>query len=373
VTRAVIVHSGNMLGGVESLLLALTRLTRSRGDLALEFALAFDGPFADLLRAEGAPVVIIGPARFRRPLEIRRMRQRLAAHLKATQADVVVPQSAWSHLALGPVIKDAGLPLVLWVHDVLDGRHWLQWMAARTKPDLLICNSQFTARAASTLFRRVPAVVVYAPLVVAPTDAADRRVIRQETNTPADAIVIVQVGRTDPLKGHPVLIDALKRLPGDGSWVCWQVGAPQNPQEEKYWRSIAERARAAGIDDRVRWLGQRSDVDRLLRAADIYCQPNIGPEAFGLTLAEALAAGLPVVTSRLGAAPEIVSEDVGVLVPAGDVDALADALGSLLTDSMRRHQLGMHGPERVRSLCHPEASLATLTSALDRLRALRAA
>jgi glycosyltransferase involved in cell wall biosynthesis len=373
VTRALIVHSGNMLGGVETVLTALARLARTHEALSLEFALAFDGPLADRLRGEGTPVVVIGPARFSRPLEMHAMRRRLAAHLASAPPDVVLTQSVWSHLALGSVVRKAGLPLALWVHDVLDGKHWLQWMAARVRPDLLICNSQFTARAASTVFPQVPAVVVYAPLAPALLDTADRDLIRRETDTPADAVVILQVGRTDPLKGHAVLFDALRRLPRDGSWVCWQVGAPQNAREEKYWRSMAARVRDTGLDTEVRWLGQRSDVARLLAAADVYCQPNVGPEAFGLTLAEALGAGLPVVTSRLGAAPEIVSDADGVLLPPGDAGALAKALAGLLTDRSRRRALGAHGPARVAALCDPETSLATLAGALDRLRRPRAA
>ncbi len=372
-TRALIVHSGNMLGGVETVLAALARLARTHATLSLEFALAFDGPLADRLRAESAPVVIIGPARFSRPLEMRSMRRRLTAHLASARPDVVLTQSAWSHLALGSVVRKAGLPLALWVHDVLDGKHWLQWMAARVRPDLLICNSQFTASAASSVFPRVPAVVVYAPLAPAPADTPHRDQIRRETETPADAVVILQVGRTDPLKGHAVLFDALQQLPRDASWVCWQVGAPQNAREEKYWRSMAVRVRDAGLDTQVRWLGRRSDVARLLAAADIYCQPNVGPEAFGLTLAEALGAGLPVVTSRLGAAPEIVSDADGVLLPPGDAGALACALAALLTGRDRRRALGAHGPARVAALCDPETSFSTLAGALDRLRTPRAA
>ena len=93
-TRALIVHSGNMLGGVETVLTALARLARTHATLSLEFALAFDGPVADRLRAEGAPVVIIGPARFSRPLEMRSMRRRLTAHLASARPDVVLTQSA---------------------------------------------------------------------------------------------------------------------------------------------------------------------------------------------------------------------------------------------------------------------------------------
>jgi glycosyltransferase involved in cell wall biosynthesis len=362
-----------MLGGVETVLTALARLVRTHETLSLEFALAFDGPLADRLKAEGASVVVIGPARFSRPLEMRAMRRKLAAHLASASPDVVLTQSAWSHLALGAVVRKAGLPLALWVHDVLDGKHWLQRMAARVRPDLLICNSQFTAGAAASVFPRVAAVVVYAPLTPAPVDTTHRDRIRRETNTPADAVVILQVGRTDPLKGHAVLFDALQQLPQDGSWVCWQVGAPQNAREEKYWRSMAVRVRDAGLDTQVRWLGRRSDVGRLLDAADVYCQPNVGPEAFGLTLAEALGAGLPVVTSRLGAAPEIVSDADGVLLPPGDPGALARALAALVTDKSRRRALGAHGPARVAALCDPETSFATLAEALDRLRTSRAA
>ena len=98
-TRALIVHSGNMLGGVETVLMELARLARTREPLSLEFALAFDGAFAERLRGEGASVVILGPARFSRPLEIWKMRRRLAVHLESARPDVAITQSAWSHAA----------------------------------------------------------------------------------------------------------------------------------------------------------------------------------------------------------------------------------------------------------------------------------
>ena len=61
-----------------------------------------------------------------------------------------------------------------------------------------------------------------------------------------------------------------------------------------------------------------TDVPRLLAAADIHCQPNISPEPFGIAFIEALAAGLPVVTSAIGGAIEIVDDTCGRLVPASD-------------------------------------------------------
>ena len=373
-TRALIVHSGNMLGGVETVLTALARLARSHETLALEFALAFDGPFADRLRAEGAPVVIIGPARLSRPLQVRAMRRRLSAHLATAALDVVLIQSAWSHALLGSVVTRAKLPIALWVHDVLDGSHWLHHLAARVKPQLLICNSRFTASGASALFPGVPVEVVYYPveLPASGRDDVSRQEIRRRLDTPDDAVVVVQVGRAEPYKGHTVLLDALRRLPRDRPWMCWQIGGPQNAREQRYWRGLLAKAHADGLDARVRWAGLQHDVHNFLAASDIYCQPNVGPEPFGIAIIEALDAGLPVVTSRLGAAPEILTDGAGVLVPAGNAEGLAEALRELIVNVDRRRAFASVGPKRAEALCNPERSFAALLEALQRLRTSQA-
>jgi glycosyltransferase involved in cell wall biosynthesis len=102
-------------------------------------------------------------------------------------------------------------------------------------------------------------------------------------------------------------------------------------------KEVAERK---GISDRVRFAGERRDVAAILRAADIYCQPNVGPEAFGISLVEAPAAGLPIVTSALGGALEIVDERCGLLVAPHDAGALTEALRRLLSDDGLRARLG---------------------------------
>ena len=79
-----------------------------------------------------------------------------------------------------------------------------------------------------------------------------------------------------------------------------RLGSLPTPAELK---AIADRG---GVADRVRFLGQRSDVPRLMAAADVFCQPNAGPEPFGVVFVEALYAGLPVVTSAFGGAVEVV-------------------------------------------------------------------
>jgi glycosyltransferase involved in cell wall biosynthesis len=229
-----------------------------------------------------------------------------------------------------------------------------------------LCNSQFTAANLPRLYPHVPSEVVYCS--VAPPDRSyssiDRNQTRAELITPEDATVIIQVSRMEPWKGQVAHLEALSRLKDIPDWVCWQVGGAQNPGEEKYLRSLRETASSLGVADRVHFLGHRTDIARLLGAADIFCQPNTGPEPFGITFIEALYARLALVTTNIGGAREIVDHSCGVLVPAGDSTALAASLRTLILDPTRRATLGAAGPERAGKLCNPTTQMRRLNEFL---------
>jgi glycosyltransferase involved in cell wall biosynthesis len=173
-------------------------------------------------------------------------------------------------------------------------------------------------------------------------------------------MIIVQACRLAPWKGHEFLLSALSRLATVGGWECWIAGGAQREEEATYLERLRAQAQKSGIGTRVRFLGERSDVPRLLAAADIHCQPNTGPEPFGIAFVEALYAGLPVVTTAQGGAMEILNEDCAKLVPPGDVAALADALLALVEGPDLRHRLGQAGPLRARELCDPQRTLERL-------------
>jgi glycosyltransferase involved in cell wall biosynthesis len=248
----------------------------------------------------------------------------------------------------------------------MTGVHWTERWAGRTRPDLAICNSGFSAASLPRVFVDAPCIVILPPLELAaiarPPD--ERARVRAELSTPDGAIVIAQAGRLEALKGHAVLLDALGTLRDEPSWVLWEIGGVQRPLEEPYLASLQSQAARLGIADRVRFVGQRTDVPRLLAAADLKCQPNTGPESFGLVFVEALAAGLPVVSTRIGGVIEIVDDSCGVLVPPGDVRALAAALRELITDPARRVALSTAAPGRARRLCDPSRQLHALHRAL---------
>jgi glycosyltransferase involved in cell wall biosynthesis len=120
-----------------------------------------------------------------------------------------------------------------------------------------------------------------------------------------------------------------------------------------------------GLDGRVRFLGERSDVPDLLGAADIFLQANSGPEGLGMVFMEALAARLPVVTMHLGGAPELIDDQCGILAPPGDVAAVADALDRLIQDRALRQQMGDAGRQRVMQQCDPAEHFRKLAEVLS--------
>jgi glycosyltransferase involved in cell wall biosynthesis len=363
------VHSGNIFGGIETMLLTHVRERQLCPSMETSFALCFDGRFSEELAAAGATIHRLGAVRIRDPLSVRRARRNLQELLRRESFDVVVVHSCWSQAIFGQTIQAAGLPLVFYLHAPPNGRHWLERLAKRTQPDLVICNSKFTAGSSSLLYRDVPTEVVYCP--VSPPNhqrsLESRKTLRAELNTPDDAVVIIQVGRMERGKGHAVHIEAVAQLKEIPNWVCWQVGGAQKSSELSYLGKLKNKAVELGISDRVLFANERSDIADLMAAADIYCQPNSRPDSFGIAFIEALYASLPVVTSDLGGAPEIVDDTCGVLIPADDVDELGVVLRRLIQDGALRSALGSAGPVGAKKICDPAMQLSRFQKVLDSL------
>jgi glycosyltransferase involved in cell wall biosynthesis len=306
--------------------------------------------------------------RTRWPWTIARARRALQAVLARRAVDVAICHSAWAQAIFAPVVREAGLPQVFWLHDVARGRHWLERWARLTPPDVIICNSAFTARSAASIYPGVETHVVHPPLRVGGRDDARRADIRRRLGAGPEVAVIVQVARLERLKGHDLHLEALAMLKDIAPrWQCWMVGGVQRPHEARYLAALERQAADLGIAERVRFLGQRGDVSAILGAADIACQPNTQPDAFGISFVEALGAGLPVVTTAMGGALEVLGDSFGFLVPPADAAALAAMLRRLVTDPALRATVGAAGPARARQLCDPAAQMRRLDSVLASL------
>ena len=384
--RILHVYSGNLFGGIEAILIAIARQSsnpasparkaeRDNGsEVEHDFALCFDGRLAEELRTVRARVHRLEPVRISRPHTARVARQALSRVLKTSSFDRVICHAPWAEAIFGGVVRRTGVPLVFWAHDVMTGRHWTERLARRTPPDLVVCNSEYTAGTLPRLYPGIPAAVVYAPVEITRTTlpSEERRRLRDLLNTPETATVIVQASRSEAWKGHALLLEGLSRLRHIPNWVWWQVGGAQRPAEAAFLASLREAARRCDLEGRIRWVGERTDVPRLLQAADVYCQANLNPEPFGVVFVEALASGLPVVTTDLGGAREIVDSTCGVLVKPGDPSALAGVLHELIQDASYRERLASRAPDRARRLCDPAMQLRRLASVLGDMTAVGA-
>lgn len=350
--RVLHVYSGNLYGGVEAMLSTLARRRAASREMETEFALCFEGRLARELREAGATVYDLGAARFSRPWTVMRARLRLSRLLREEPFDVVVCHSPWSLSLFGIAVRRNRLPMGFWLHDAVSGQDRFEQLAQRTPPDLALCTSRYAAATLPNIFPGMAGEVLYCPVEAPPPGLrAERAAVRAELRTPEDAVAVVQVSRMEAWKGHRLHLEALGRLREVPGWVCWLVGGAQRPHEEAHLAEMRALAGTLGIASRVRFVGERADVRRILAAADVACQPNLGPEPFGITFVEALFAGLPVVATRLGGAPEVVDDSCGILVPPEDPDALADALRRLVGDAELRRRLGAAGPRRARELC----------------------
>ncbi len=161
---------------------------------------------------------------------------------------------------------------------------------------------------------------------------------RAALNTPADAPLLLSMGRLHDAKAHDITLQALTEIPDAVLWI-----AGVGPQEAK----LKAMAAALGVADRVRFLGWRTDASALYRAADVCVFPS-RYEPLGNVVIQAWAHGLPVVAAASqGPAALIADGEDGLLVPVDDADALAEATRRMLADPMLRIRLVQNGADRV--------------------------
>jgi glycosyltransferase involved in cell wall biosynthesis len=190
----------------------------------------------------------------------------------------------------------------------------------------------------------------------------DRLAVRREIGVGTDDLVILQVARLDYLKDHATALRALARVAGRRQ-NARLVLVGEGPELGK----IRDLIRDSGLEANVLLLGLRKDVPRLLAAADLFLLTSIS-EGIPLTLIEAMAAGLPVVSTRVGGVGEVVEEGVtGLLAASGDDEGLADGVLRLAADPVLRQHLGMRGRERARTHFSEDRMLADYLRLYDDL------
>lgn len=340
-------------GGAERLLLQYLPHLRSEGFEPVVCAMheRSGNPVAEEIGRLGIPVETVPVERLRDPTAL----PRLVRYLRGRGADVVHTQLEFAD-GLGSVAtRLAGLPSLSTLHTMYESPRWSRSWWRNRLGDLalgglataIICVSDEAHRhyEAHRPYPRRKLVTLRNGIDLARFEAAagEGPAVRRELGIAADAPVLASVSVLRRDKGIQHMIAALPRVAAEVPGVVYLVVGDGDH------RPALEAAAAAGaLATRVVFAGSRTDVPRVLSACDAFVHPTL-LDALPTVLAEASAAGLPIVASRVGGVPEMCLDGRnGLLVPPGDEGALADACLRLLREPGLAARMGAQGREVAR-------------------------
>ena len=272
--------------------------------------------------------------------------------------DVVHTNSLKADIIGGIAGRLAGVPVVWHVRDRISEDYLpprvvrvFRWLAQRV-PHRVIANSKATL---GTLTRQTRGVAIPSGI-----DDSTWRVIHDGVTdagaegggaadgTGAGLLTVGLVGRLARWKGQHVFIEAARRLHGQFPNARFQVIGSALFGEDEYAAELIDAVERNGLGDVVEFTGFRADVAAAIAALDVLVHASITGEPFGQVIVEGMTAGKPVVATNGGGVPEIVQDGTtGFLVPMGDADAMAAAVGRLLADAGLRVEMGRRGRQRV--------------------------
>lgn len=239
------------------------------------------------------------------------------------------------------------------------------------RADLVVANSAFIARQFDGLALRQPVEVIHNPVDLGRFDPeqVDRAAARRELGLGEGEVTLAVVAQLTPWKGQDDAIRALAGLQAAGREATLLVagsakfsGAGTQYDNAGYADGLHRLAAELGVGDRVRFLGERSDVPQLLAAADLLLLPS-WREAFGRIAIEAMAMGTPVLATDNGGPAEIVRPGVdGLLLAPKQAEAWARALEPLVDDAELRARMGVAARERAREFSVPVHAAAMLAA-----------
>jgi glycosyltransferase involved in cell wall biosynthesis len=316
-------------GGAEAVLFRL--ITHDTKNQHMVVSLTTEGKYGPALRDRGVPVVALEMPRGRLTWSGVR---KLWFTLRQARPDVVQTWMYHADLVGGIVARAAGIPVVWGIHNTTlePGRSsrrtiWVARVCAwlsRWVPNRIVVCSQAAQAVHATLGYNAARMVVIAngfDLDCFRPDGEARDRLRVEWGVSDDAPLLGMVARWDPYKDHANFIEALGLLAAQGQrFMAILVGTGMTPENLELMQRIFK----AGLTERVRLLGARTDVPAVMSALDVHVLSS-SAESFGNVRAEAMACGTPCVTTEVGDAAQIVG-DTGWVVPPGNPQALAEAL-----------------------------------------------
>lgn len=339
---AMVVH-GLAGGGLERAVRDLTLQLHERGFQPAVFSTAQLGLYFEELESRGVPVSdcrgtggglrIPGVPR----LLLRKLRE-FQPDIIHSHSGTILPSSVSRLLLRSP-------RLIFTDHGRYPEPRWVSYVerACLTQVDRYVAVAEELARyVQGYLAMAEPPLVIPNGIDQRPYSgpaATSREALRAEWEIAPEEVLLMSVGRLAPVKNHSFLLRGLAEAARTRPEIRLALVGDGSLEPE-----LRAECRQLGLDPRVRWLGFRKDIADCLRAADLFVMSS-DSEGLPLVLLEAMAAGLPIVSTEVGGIPTAL-EGSGLLVPPRDVPRLAAAITALAGDPARRRALGQAAQQR---------------------------
>lgn len=342
------------VGGAQKLLVTMAEVLQKRDETLTIISLGNrDAPLQHQLQNMGVPILnlrgrnkILDPKRLWQMTRFLERGQFDVVHTHLTQATVLGTLAA----------RLAGVPVVSSLHNVrrrYDShslKNLIENMILRYGSHRVVAVGYVVEEVYRKQLRgkRIEVIPNGVPAIPA-LPAAARTAIRTELVGDPNRPLLIAVGRLMPQKGYPHLLTALAMLRQTYPAVALVIAG-----EGRLEKELAQQIDACELSAHVFLLGRRDDVPDLLAASDIYISASLY-EGLPVATLEAMAAGLPVVATRVGDVPHIVTHQAGIVVPPEDPVALAQAVTELLDSPTKRQAMGTEA--RTHVLRHYEAKV----------------
>jgi glycosyltransferase involved in cell wall biosynthesis len=334
------------IGGIEKVIASIVIGLDRTKFLPEVWCLAKGGAIAVDLAQNDIPIRILGMMNYHNPLAI----LKLARLLREVPPEILHTHGYFAGTFGRLAAFFASVPVTIThVHSTYTGylrRHlWMEKFLSFFT-DQIICISEavrnFVVETEGVQKGKTCVIHNGVDLSFAVSTGRDRRAVRSLLKIQEDEVVLACVASLTPVKGHAVLLDAFHKALEDGlKGKLLLIGSGPLKQE------LEKQAETLGISSRVIFAGERWDVADLLHGSQIVVLSSVEREGLGISLIEAMVAGLPLIGSKLGGIPEVIEDRVnGLLVTPGSSVELASAMITLGLDSALRKQMGEMGKKR---------------------------
>jgi len=361
--KLLIVINSLILAGAEVLVSELAPLLKQNGlDVSVLVLRRLASPLEAVIERNGVPLLTTQSDRIYSP------RQSCQLSTRFRDFDIVhahlFPAQLWTAAARS---RSARAPILITTEHNTENNRRRAWLRPvdrfiYSRFDHIVCNSQATR---TRLHEWVPAVRT--EMSVVPNGISLQRLAQARPIPKKDLIqredvpLLISVARFEPQKDHSTLLRALAR-----------IGAPAHlllVGDGELKPALERLATELGIRERIHFLGRRADVPDLLRSADVFVH-STHSDGFCIAALEAMAAGLPVIATRVPGLADVVG-GAGMLVPPQDPEAFGSAISSLLASGEQRAALSRAALRRAQDFTI-EATAAAYIDLYTRLSSRRA-